>query len=79
MQLVADRAFTSRSTLRRIEMGDHRVGMGIYASVMHALGLLDELCDVADWRNDDLGHALLASELPKRIHLRRPRRMRSSD
>lgn len=74
MQVVADRAFTSRSTLRRVEAGDHRVGMGIYAAVMHALGLLDGLRDLADWRRDDFGQALAAAALPRRVHTRRPRR-----
>ena len=71
MQVVADRAFTSRSTLQRIEAGDHRVGMGIYAAVIHALGLLDGLSDVADWRNDPFGQALVADSLPRRVHGKR--------
>ncbi|HRQ90488.1 MAG TPA: helix-turn-helix domain-containing protein, partial [Bacteroidia bacterium] len=48
MSVVADRAFTSRSTLQRIEEGDPSVGMGIYAAVLHALGLLEGLAQVAD-------------------------------
>lgn len=51
--------------------GDHRVGMGIYAAVMHSLGLLDGLGEVADWRRDAFGQALATAELPKRV---RPRR-----
>ena len=72
MQVVADRAFTSRSTLQRIEAGDHRVGMGIYAAVMHSLGLLHGLAEVADWRRDEFGQALAAAELPRRVRARRP-------
>jgi hypothetical protein len=41
MAVVADRAFTSRATLQRIEQGDPAVGMGIYVAVLHALGLLE--------------------------------------
>ncbi len=41
MAVVADRAFTTRATLQRVEAGDPAVGMGIYASVLQALGLLD--------------------------------------
>lgn len=41
MSVVAERAFTSRSTLQRIEEGDPGVGIGIYASVLQALGLLE--------------------------------------
>ena len=76
MQVVADRAFTSRSTLQRIEAGDHRVGMGIYAAVMHSLGLLDGLAEVADWRRDEFGQALAAAELPRRVRARRPTSIR---
>jgi transcriptional regulator with XRE-family HTH domain len=71
MAVVAERAFTSRSTLQRIEAGDSNVGIGIYAAVLHALGLLDGLSQVADIRGDSVGQALASAALPKRIHLRR--------
>src|SRR5204863_1612881 len=48
MAVVAERAFTSRSTLQRIEAGDANVGVGIYAAVLLALGLLDGLGEIAD-------------------------------
>lgn len=48
MAVVAERAFTSRSTLQRVEAGDTSVSIGIYASVLRALGLLDGLSKVAD-------------------------------
>lgn len=71
MQIVADRAFTSRSTLQRVEAGDAGVGMGIYASVLQALGLLDGLGDVADPGSDLTGRALAAQELPRRVRARK--------
>ena len=43
MAVVAERAFTSRSTLQRVEAGDTAVSVGIYAAVLQALGLLDGL------------------------------------
>lgn len=72
MAVVADRAFTSRSTLQRVEAGDTNVSIGIYAGVLQALGLLDGLTQVADIGNDSVGRALASAELPKHIHLRRP-------
>jgi transcriptional regulator with XRE-family HTH domain len=33
MSIIADRAFTSRSTLQRTEEGDPGVGIGIYAAI----------------------------------------------
>ena len=71
MAVVADRAFTSRSTLQRIEAGDTSVSIGIYAAVLQALGLLDGLNQVADISNDRVGQALSSADLPKHVHLKR--------
>lgn len=68
MAVVAERALTSRSTLQRVEAGDTRVSVGIYAAVLHALGLLDGLGQVADIANDRVGQALASAGLPKRAH-----------
>ena len=69
--VVAARAFTSRPTLQRIESGDPGVGIGIYAAVLQALGLLDGLTEVADASRDETGLTLSASALPQRARLRR--------
>lgn len=71
MAVVAERAFTSRSTLQKIEAGDTHVSIGIYAAVLQALGLLDGLGMIADISNDRVGQALASAELPKHIHLKR--------
>lgn len=73
MAVVADRAFTSRSTLQRIESGDPAVSIGIYAAVLQALGLLESLGQVADPANDPVGQALADEALPQRVHLKRSR------
>lgn len=65
--IVADRALTTRQTLRRIESGDHRVSIGIYASVLQVLGLLDHLSDIADLNNDEVGKMLSRNSLPRRV------------
>ena len=72
MAVVAERAFTSRSTLQRVEVGDTNVSIGIYAGVLQALGLLDGLSQIADIGNDSVGQALASAELPKHVHLKRP-------
>jgi transcriptional regulator with XRE-family HTH domain len=74
MDVLAERAFTSRSTLQRVESGDHRVSIGIYGAVLQALGLLDNLSQVADVSQDPVGREMAASGLPKRVHLPKPRR-----
>ena len=79
MQVIAERAFTSRTTLQRIEAGDPGVGMGIYASVLQALGLLDGLGDIADIKHDTVGQALSSAALPERTRTRRPVNKASDD
>lgn len=71
MAVVAERAFTSRSTLQRIEAGDAGVSIGIYAAVLQALGLLDGLADLADIRSDTVGQTLMTAALPARARIRR--------
>lgn len=71
MAVVADRAFTSRSTLQRIEAGDPAVSIGIYAAVLQALGLLDGLGQLAAPAVDTVGQALAADALPQRVRLKR--------
>jgi len=72
MSVLAERAFTSRATLQRIEQGDPGVGIGIYAAVLQALGLLEELAAVADVSRDSVGQSLATADLPARARLRRP-------
>ena len=71
MAVVAERAFTSRSTLQRVEAGDTNVSIGIYAGVLQALGLLDGLSELADIGHDSVGQVLASADLPKHVHLKR--------
>ena len=73
MAVVADRAFTSRATLQRVEAGDPSVGMGIYAAVLHTLGLLGGLGRLADPSMDEVGQALADASLPQRVRLKTKR------
>ena len=41
--------------------------MGLYASALYVLGMLDRLKDIADIAFDTVGQALSSEELPKRI------------
>ena len=72
MAVVAERAFTSRSTLQKIEAGNTSVSIGIYEGVLHALGWLDGVSQIADISNDPVGQALASAALPKHVHLKRP-------
>jgi hypothetical protein len=66
MQIVADRARTTRATLTRVERGDPGVALGIVASVLNVLGLLDGLARLADVATDRVGVELEAARLPRR-------------
>jgi hypothetical protein len=67
---MAERAFITRTTLRKVENGNPGVSLGIYATVMFVLGLAPRLADLADTRTDEVGLQLEEERLPKRI--RRP-------
>ena len=71
--VIAERAFTSRPTLQRIEAGDHAVSIGIYAAVLQALGLLDGLGTLAEASKDEVGLAIASDNLPKRARLSKRR------
>ena len=57
--------------LQRVEAGDPAVSMGIYAAVMHSLGLLDGLGQLADASTDSVGQALANEFLPQRVRLKK--------
>jgi len=71
MTVIAERAFTSRATLQRVEAGDPGVSIGIYAAVLQALGLLDRLLQVADAAQDTVGQSLATAALPLRVRMPR--------
>lgn len=68
---LAERAFISRGTLYRVEQGDASVSMGIYATVLSVLGLVDRLGDIADRAHDQVGLDLDEDRLPKTIQPKR--------
>ena len=70
---MAERAFISRNTLARVEKGDAGVSMGIYASVLFVLGMVDRLGELADAAADPVGLSLEEERLPRRIHSARPK------
>jgi len=73
--VAAERASIGRSTLNRVEKGDPSVALGIYATVLFVLGLVDRITDLADVRTDAAGLQLEEEQLPKRIRSRRPRKI----
>ena len=75
VQIMAERASISRTTLNKVERGDPGVSMGIYARVLFVLGMVERLADLADVRSDALGLELEEAQLPQRIRrAQRPRK-----
>ena len=64
---MAERAFISRGTLYKVERGNPTVSMGVYATVLAILGLVEGLGQVADRRDDILGLDIEEDRLPKNI------------
>lgn len=56
LETVAERAGIARMTLHRVERGDPSVSMGIYARVLQALRLENDLSLIG--ANDELGRKL---------------------
>ena len=72
-ELVAERAGVSRQTVTAIEKGSASVALGAYASVLHALGGLEQdLLLIA--KDDELGRKLQDLDLPQRKRVLRQRR-----
>ncbi len=74
-EIVAERSGITRRTLQRVEQGDPAVALGIYARVMQALGLVEDLAALA--RDDTLGRRLQDLDLP--IRKRAPRRSKPDE
>lgn len=72
--VAAERASIGRSTLSRVEKGDPNVALGIYATVLFVLGLMERIGDLADARTDATGLQLEEEHLPKRIRTPKPQR-----
>jgi len=70
-ELMAERAFVSRNTITRVEKGDPRVSMGIYATVLFVLGLEEKVSDIADASTDRIGLDLEHERLPERVRMPR--------
>lgn len=75
MKLVAERAGMSRTTLRAVEQGEPSVTLGSYANALHALGLHEDLRQIA--ADDVLGRKLQDANLPTRR--RAPKRTEARD
>jgi len=77
--IMAERASVSRTTLNKVEKGDPGVSLGIYATVLFVLGLVDGIGDLADAKNDTVGLELEEENLPQRIRRSKKTKTNSPD
>ncbi len=77
--IAAQRASISRTTLVKIEKGDRGVAIGIYATVLFVLGMVERLADLADPKNDAVGLQLEEEHLPQRIRGARKQKPTSAE
>ena len=61
VKLIAERAGISRATLWKVEKGDPGVAIGIYAKVLAAIGLPNDITLLA--RDDELGRIIQDAKL----------------
>jgi DNA-binding XRE family transcriptional regulator len=71
--ILAERAQISRATLVKVEKGDPSVSLGIYATVLFSLGLIERLAALGEASADTIGLRLEDERLPQRIRLGKPR------
>ncbi len=74
IELMAERAGLSRSTIGKIEKGDPTTSMGGYASVLFVLKMEKRLSDLVDGAYDFIGRRLEDEKLPKRIRVSNKKR-----
>lgn len=67
LEVLAERALTTRQTISRVEKGDPGVAMGTWATVLFALGLGHRIGDLAAPAIDELGLTLEEERLPVRV------------
>src|SRR6266540_1068248 len=65
-RLLAQRMMVSRATLQRLERGDTSVSLGVLATALWALGLIDRLAALASPDQDLVGKGEELKRLPQR-------------
>jgi transcriptional regulator with XRE-family HTH domain len=69
--MMAERLAVSKSTYARVEKGDPKVSLGIYAMALFALGFGNAFGDLLDPGKDEQGLLLEAERLPRRVRVKK--------
>ena len=70
-EIMSKRAGIVINTLTKIENGNPNTSMAAWVSVLSVLGLTDNLKDICDLKNDEMGIILEDEDLPKRIRYKK--------
>ena len=70
-RLLAQRMMVSLDTVQRLERGDAGVSLGVVATALWALGLVDRLAVLASPDHDTVGKGEELRRLPQRAHAAR--------
>jgi transcriptional regulator with XRE-family HTH domain len=79
IELMAERAGLSKTTISKVEKGDPTASMGAYSVVLFVLGLTDRISELADASHDLIGRQLEEEKLPQRVRLPKNRKGRSDE
>jgi transcriptional regulator with XRE-family HTH domain len=71
-RLLAQRMMVSLYTVQRLERGDPGVSLGILATALWTLGLIDRLGTLASPDNDIVGNSEELRRLPRRVRTPHP-------
>ena len=69
--MMAERVNVATATIKRVEKGDARVRLGVYAMTLFVLGFGDRIRDLIDPGRDEAGLLLDQQRIPERV---RPRK-----
>ena len=69
--MMAERVAVGKSTYLRVERGDPKVALAVYAMTLFVLGLGEPFGELADASQDPQGLLADAERLPKRVRVRK--------
>ena len=71
IKMMAERTGVAPNTYSRVERGDPKASLGVYAMALYVLGFGGALGQVADARQDDIGFLEEIERLPQRVRVKR--------
>jgi DNA-binding XRE family transcriptional regulator len=69
--MMTERVGVSKATYLRVEKGDPKVALGIYAMALFSLGFGDVFAELVDQKRDLTGLMLEESQLPRRVRAKK--------